>query len=218
MLRTKAEPQADGTYKITGAKIFISAGEHDMAENIIHLVLARLPDAPAGSKGISLFVVPKFNVNADGSLGLAQRHLLRGPGAQDGHPRQRHRADRAGRRQRHAGGPAQQGPGRHVRHDERGPPGRGQPVPGPDRSGLPERRGLRQGPPADARAERPQGPGQAGRPHHRAPRCAQDAADRPRLRRRRSHAAGLHRAAARQGAQERRRGRAQGMPTPKSRC
>jgi alkylation response protein AidB-like acyl-CoA dehydrogenase len=69
LLRTKAEPQADGTYKITGAKIFISAGEHDMAANIIHLVLARLPDAPSGSKGISLFVVPKFNVNADGSLG-----------------------------------------------------------------------------------------------------------------------------------------------------
>ena len=69
MLRTKAEPQADGTYKLTGNKIFISAGEHDMAANIIHLVLARLPDAPKGSKGISLFVVPKFNVNADGSLG-----------------------------------------------------------------------------------------------------------------------------------------------------
>ncbi|HEU6454218.1 MAG TPA: acyl-CoA dehydrogenase C-terminal domain-containing protein [Roseateles sp.] len=69
LLRTKAEPQPDGTYRITGAKIFISAGEHDMAENIVHLVLARLPDAPAGSKGISLFVVPKFNVNADGSLG-----------------------------------------------------------------------------------------------------------------------------------------------------
>jgi alkylation response protein AidB-like acyl-CoA dehydrogenase len=69
MLRTKAEPQADGTYKLTGQKIFISAGEHDMAANIIHLVLARLPDAPVGSKGISLFVVPKFLVNADGSLG-----------------------------------------------------------------------------------------------------------------------------------------------------
>ncbi len=69
MLRTKAEPQADGTYKITGQKIFISAGEHQLAENIVHLVLARLPDAPAGSKGISLFIVPKFNVNADGSLG-----------------------------------------------------------------------------------------------------------------------------------------------------
>ncbi|GAA0768821.1 acyl-CoA dehydrogenase C-terminal domain-containing protein [Ideonella azotifigens] len=69
LLRTKAEPQADGSYKITGAKIFISAGEHDMVDNIIHLVLARLPDAPVGSKGISLFVVPKFMVNADGSLG-----------------------------------------------------------------------------------------------------------------------------------------------------
>ncbi|MEY2686959.1 MAG: hypothetical protein RL375_1157, partial [Pseudomonadota bacterium] len=69
LLRSKAEPQADGTYKISGAKIFISAGEHDMAANIIHLVLARLPGAPVGSKGISLFVVPKFNVNADGSLG-----------------------------------------------------------------------------------------------------------------------------------------------------
>ena len=69
LMRTKAEPQADGTYKITGNKIFISAGEHDMAENIIHLVLARLPDAPPGIKGVSLFVVPKFNVNKDGSLG-----------------------------------------------------------------------------------------------------------------------------------------------------
>ncbi len=69
LLRTKAEPQADGTYRITGSKIFISAGEHDLVSNIVHLVLARLPDAPAGSKGISLFVVPKFHVNADGSVG-----------------------------------------------------------------------------------------------------------------------------------------------------
>jgi alkylation response protein AidB-like acyl-CoA dehydrogenase len=69
MLRTKAEPQPDGTYRISGAKIFISSGEHDLAENIVHLVLARLPDAPQGSKGISLFVVPKFLPNADGSLG-----------------------------------------------------------------------------------------------------------------------------------------------------
>jgi alkylation response protein AidB-like acyl-CoA dehydrogenase len=69
MLRTKAEPQPDGTYKLTGQKIFISAGEHDLAENIIHLVLARLPEAPAGSKGISLFVVPKYLVSADGSMG-----------------------------------------------------------------------------------------------------------------------------------------------------
>jgi len=69
LLRSKAEPQADGTYAITGQKIFISAGEHDMAENIVHIVLARLPDAPAGTKGISLFIVPKFKVNDDGSLG-----------------------------------------------------------------------------------------------------------------------------------------------------
>ena len=69
LLRSKAEPLADGSYRITGQKIFISAGDHELAENIIHLVLARLPDAPAGSKGISLFVVPKFLVNADGSLG-----------------------------------------------------------------------------------------------------------------------------------------------------
>ncbi|OIP15735.1 MAG: acyl-CoA dehydrogenase [Comamonadaceae bacterium CG2_30_59_20] len=69
LMRTKAEPQADGTYKLTGNKIFISAGEHDLTENIVHLVLARLPDAPPGIKGISLFIVPKFLVNADGSVG-----------------------------------------------------------------------------------------------------------------------------------------------------
>ncbi|MGE5117997.1 MAG: acyl-CoA dehydrogenase C-terminal domain-containing protein [Betaproteobacteria bacterium] len=69
LLRTRAEPQADGSYRLTGSKIFISSGDHDMTPNIVHLVLARLPDAPAGSKGISLFVVPKFLVNADGSVG-----------------------------------------------------------------------------------------------------------------------------------------------------
>jgi acyl-CoA dehydrogenase len=69
LLRTKAVKQDDGSYKITGTKIFISAGEHDLAENIIHLVLARIEGAPAGTKGISLFVVPKILVNDDGSLG-----------------------------------------------------------------------------------------------------------------------------------------------------
>ena len=69
LLRTRAEPQDDGSYKITGSKIFISAGEHDLTENIIHLVLARLPDAPKGVKGISLFLVPKFLPNADGTPG-----------------------------------------------------------------------------------------------------------------------------------------------------
>ncbi|SOB92468.1 hypothetical protein SAMN05877809_101553 [Rhodobacter sp. JA431] len=69
LLRTKAEPQEDGSYSITGTKIFISAGEHDLAENIIHLVLAKAPGGGEGTKGISLFIVPKFLVNADGSLG-----------------------------------------------------------------------------------------------------------------------------------------------------
>lgn len=68
LLRTKAEPCDDGTYRVSGTKIFISAGDHDMAENIVHIVLARLPDAPAGVKGISLFLVPKFNIDKDGNL------------------------------------------------------------------------------------------------------------------------------------------------------
>ncbi len=68
-LRSKAVPAGDGTYKITGQKIYITYGEHDMTDNIIHLVLARLPDAPAGTRGISLFLVPKFLVNPDGTLG-----------------------------------------------------------------------------------------------------------------------------------------------------
>ena len=69
LMRTKAEPQADGTFKITGQKIFISAGDHDLSENVIHLVLAKIPGGPDGVKGISLFIVPKFMVNEDGSLG-----------------------------------------------------------------------------------------------------------------------------------------------------
>ncbi|MEX3905498.1 acyl-CoA dehydrogenase N-terminal domain-containing protein, partial [Paraburkholderia sp. BR14319] len=69
LVRSRAEPQGDGTYKVFGTKIFITWGEHDMAENIVHLVLARTPNAPEGVKGISLFVVPKFLVNDDGSPG-----------------------------------------------------------------------------------------------------------------------------------------------------
>ena len=69
LMRTKAEPQEDGSYAITGQKIFISAGDHDMAENIIHLVLAKIPGGPKGIKGVSLFIVPKFMLNEDGSLG-----------------------------------------------------------------------------------------------------------------------------------------------------
>jgi len=69
IIKTKAEPNEDGSYNITGTKIFITSGEHDLSENIIHLVLAKTPNAPAGSRGISLFIVPKFLVNADGSVG-----------------------------------------------------------------------------------------------------------------------------------------------------
>jgi alkylation response protein AidB-like acyl-CoA dehydrogenase len=69
LLKTKAEKQADGTYKISGQKIFITSGDQDLTENIIHLVIARATDSPAGTKGISLFLVPKFNVNEDGSIG-----------------------------------------------------------------------------------------------------------------------------------------------------
>src|SRR6202021_3875710 len=68
-LRTRADRAADGSYRIKGQKIFITYGEHDLTDNIVHFVLARLPDAPAGTKGISLFVIPKFLLNADGSLG-----------------------------------------------------------------------------------------------------------------------------------------------------
>ena len=68
-VKTRAEPQADGSYKLTGTKIFISSGEHDLTENIVHIVLARLPDAPKGTKGISLFIVPKFMPAADGGVG-----------------------------------------------------------------------------------------------------------------------------------------------------
>ena len=68
-LRSKAERAGDGTYRVTGSKIFITYGEHDLTDNIIHLVLARLPGAPEGTRGISLFLVPKFLLNPDGSLG-----------------------------------------------------------------------------------------------------------------------------------------------------
>jgi hypothetical protein len=75
LLKTRAEPLADGSHALTGSKIFISSGEHDLSENIIHLVLARLPDAPSGSRGISLFIVPKFIPDADGNAG--ERNTLK---------------------------------------------------------------------------------------------------------------------------------------------
>ena len=142
LLRTKAVKQADGSYKISGTKIFISAGEHDLADNIIHLVLARIEGAPAGIKGVSLFVVPKILVNADGSLGAAQRRVLRLDRAQDGHSRQFHLRDELRRRHRLADRRGKQGHAGHVRDDERGPPRRRRAGPGAIRSRLSERGGL----------------------------------------------------------------------------
>jgi alkylation response protein AidB-like acyl-CoA dehydrogenase len=124
LLRTKAEPQADGTYRLTGNKIFISAGEHDMTENIVHLVLARLPDSPAGSKGISLFVVPKWKVKADGSLGERNGIWCGGLEHKMGIHGNATGADRPRERRGHAGRRAEQGPAGDVRDDERGAPRR----------------------------------------------------------------------------------------------
>ena len=87
-LTTRADPSDDGTWRISGQKIFITYGEHDLADNIVHLVLARVPDAPPGTRGISCFIVPKFLVGDDGSLGDAQRRGVRVDRAQDGHQRQ----------------------------------------------------------------------------------------------------------------------------------
>ena len=86
LLRTKAVPNGDGAYKISGQKIFISAGEHDMSENIVHLVLARIEGAPEGVKGISLFIVPKLKLNDGGRARRAQCRLLRLDRGEDGHP------------------------------------------------------------------------------------------------------------------------------------
>ncbi len=97
-LRTRAVPQDDGTYRITGQKIYITFGEHDLTDNIVHLVLARTPDAPAGTKGISCFIVPKYLVERGRLPRRAQRRQGRLPRAQDGHPGQPHL--RAGLRRR----------------------------------------------------------------------------------------------------------------------
>ena len=118
LLKTKAAPGADGTYRISGTKIFITAGEHDFTENIVHLVLARLPDAPAGVKGISLFIVPKFKVGRDGQARRSQRARLRCDRAQDGHQGFGDLHDEFRRRRRLADRPAEQGPQCDVHDDE----------------------------------------------------------------------------------------------------
>ncbi len=218
LLRSKAEPisdgSADGSYRITGEKIFISAGEHDLAENIVHLVLARLPDAPAGSKGISLFVVPKFHVHADGSLGernaiycgaLEHKMGIHGnatcqivlDGAVGSLVGQPHKGLAAMFVMMNA---ARLGVGNQS-------------------LGLTEVAYQNAVAYAKDRIQmrslvRPQGARQGGRPDHRAPRCAPHAADRPRLCRGRACTADLHRAAARCAGQHRRRPAAPGHRRP----
>ena len=115
-LKTKAVRQADGTYLITGQKIFISNGEHDMTENIIHPVLARIEGDPEGTKGISIFVVPKFLINPDGTLGARNDMILRRHRTQNGTQRQCH-LDAEFRRKRQVRRlPAGQGTRRHEGH------------------------------------------------------------------------------------------------------
>ena len=123
-LTTKAIPQPDGSYRITGTKIFITWGDHEMSDNIIHTVLARTPDAPPGTKGISLFVVAKRLVGPDGEPGRTERHPDRLPGAQAGHSRKSHLHAliwRERRCNRLSGGPRTRRHGPHVHHDERRP-------------------------------------------------------------------------------------------------
>ncbi len=125
-LKTRAERQPDGTYRIFGTKIFITYGDHEMTDNIVHLVLARLPDAPPGTRGISLFLVPKYLVNRDGSLGARNDVVCAGARAQARHPREPHLRDevrREGRRRRLSRGRGEPRPQRHVHHDERRAPG-----------------------------------------------------------------------------------------------
>ena len=123
LVRTRAEPQRDGTYKLFGTKIFITYGEHDMAENIVHLVLARMPDAPEGVKGISLFVVPKFLVERRRLARRAQRRAVRVASSTSSASRQPDRGAAVRRPRRRDRLPRRRGEPRprvHVHHDERG--------------------------------------------------------------------------------------------------
>ena len=186
LLKTRAEPRADGSYTISGTKIFITAGEHDFTDNIVHLVLARLPDAPAGSKGISLFIVPKLRVDRDGNVGERNARALRRDRAQDGHPRLGDLRDELRRRPGLADRRAEQGPRGDVHDDEYRAPRRRPAGAGAGRPRLPERAALCARAPADALAVRREIPRQAGRSDHRPSRRAPHAADAEGAHRRRS--------------------------------
>ena len=121
-LRTQAEPNGDGTYAITGQKIYITWGDNDFAPNVCHLVLARLPDAAPGTRGISLFLVPKFIPDAAGQSGRSATRSGRQPRTQAGPARLAHLRDAVRRRDRLAGRRAARGHGGDVHDDEQRPP------------------------------------------------------------------------------------------------
>ena len=195
----KAVKQTDGSYKITGTKIFISAGEHDLSENIIHLVLARIEGAPAGTKGISLFVAPKFLVKDDGSIGARNAVTCGSIEEKMGiHGNSTCVMNYDGA----TGwliGEEEPRPQRHVHDDERGAPRRRRAGARAVGGRLSERRDLREGAPAGPRDFRREISRQAGRPDHRASGCAADADDHARLQRSGARAGDVDRA------QERRR-------------
>ncbi len=168
-IRTLATPTVDGGWRIAGSKIFITWGEHDLAENIVHLVLARTPDAPAGTRGLSIFVVPKFRVDGRRKPRRAQHTALRAIGEQARHTRQPDLRDDVRRRGSGAAGRRARRHPRDVHHDERRALGRRDPGPERGRTGLPACPSLR-------RIERA-GPGDGHRAsrsvaHHRASRRA----------------------------------------------
>src|SRR5699024_4125108 len=219
-ITTRAEPQDDGTYRLFGQKMWISGGEHSMAENIVHLVLAKVPGSPAGTRGISLFIVPKFLVGPDGSRGerndiviTGLNHKMGFRGTVNTMPTLGQGLHTPGGR---AGGRLPGGRGEHrpqedVHHDERGPPRRG---PGSDRARvhrLPQVPGLRPGPTAGSPGRA--GPRGAAGPAHRPRGRAADAAGAEVLRRGRPGAGAVLREPGRPlHERARRRGRGGGRP------
>ena len=210
-------------YRLTGNKMWISGGDHELTENIVHLVLAKIPGGPPGVKGISLFIVPKFLVNDDGSLGERNDVVLAGLNHKMGYRGTTntllnfgegvHTPGRAGRRGRLPGRRAAPRPDLHVPHDERGADRRRHGRDGARLHRLPARARLRPHPHAGPAGGR-QGPGSAAGADHRARRRAPDAAGREVLRRGRSRARPVLRAAGRRGADRRDRGR----PRPGRTC
>ena len=171
LIRTKAVPKGEGRYALSGTKIFISAGEHDLTENIVHLVLAKLPDAPPGVRGISLFLVPKRTLKDDGTAGPAKRGLLRLDRGEDGHPRLGHLRDALRRTEGYLIGAPHKGL-RCMFTMMTAPPRRRPPGSGAGRDRLSECHGLCEGPPPGARAQGRCGAGGERGPDHRPPRRA----------------------------------------------